>query len=392
MKQNDLDARIREALRVEPPREQIARLEEFWRQHSSTERQRRRILVAVGFAATVAATILLALTSAVYFRQGETQQVPAAACNHTPATTHQCANVANCSAARHNPAVSQSPPPDKPLATGRQPTGYERLFFLAKTGSQTVARRSAATEKIDEVIERIAQDEATTADFDEIIACGDLTTHNVERLLLEQLFRGDDARKRLVLRLLADYGSTDSIPQLLRLGSRNTFRDECLSLVEKIAGIEHLAPLAAQTEDANLRAAIYRRLLNSGSESALRGYLSLLRHKTLGGEALAAAEGISGELLNQLLALLRDGDEGVRLAVAMVLGHANGPEVETALIEFVMEEPVGKSDAKFSTEAWLAILSCRGPKIEEFIDFVMREPKLLGHLNRARARLAQMTL
>ncbi len=339
MNQNDFDKMIHAALRAEPSREQLERLEDFWRQRSCAARRVRRIFIAAGCVATVAATILLCVTASIYFRQGEAERGALASHSQTP--TDRETPDANCADATKDAAIaqaSQSPPKDKSLSTGRQPTDYERLFFLAKTSGQTVAKRSAAAGKIDETIDRIAQDAKATVDAEQII------------------------------------------------------EDDALAVVDKIVGSEQLAQLAGQTNDAKVRAAIYKRLLNSGSEPALRGYLSLVRNKTLGGEALAAADAVSGELLETLLALLKDENEGVRLAAAMVLGHANGPEIEAALIEFVMEEPSSQVDARFSTEAWMAILSCRGRQTEEFIDFVMRQPKLLGHFNRARVRLAQMTL
>ena len=325
MNHNDLDTRIRAALRVEPSRQQLDRLEEFWRQHSFAARRRRRIRFAAGSMAAVAVTIFLVVTISVYYRTNEPARCPVEIERQTLADSREPDT--NSTDASKDVLAAQSPPKEKSLSAGRPPTAYELLFFVAKTGVPVATNRSPKIANKDVTPDRLARD---------------------PQLDVEQLVESCD--------------------------------------------LSQLPQLACQTDSPSVRAAIYERLLNAGSEPALRGYLSLVRSETLGAESLAVADAVSGKLLDRLLALLKDEDEGVRLAAAMVLGHANGPEVAAALIEFVTEEPPNPTEAPSPTEAWMAILACRGRQVEEFIDYVMCQPKLLGQFNRARVRLSRMTL
>jgi hypothetical protein len=71
------------------------------------------------------------------------------------------------------------------------------------------------------------------------------------------------------------------------------------------------------------------------------------------------------------------------LAAATVLGHVNGPDVTRLLIARVTEKPAD------STEAWMALMACRGEAAAQFLTYASHRPQLLGHLNNARVR-AQM--
>ncbi len=68
----------------------------------------------------------------------------------------------------------------------------------------------------------------------------------------------------------------------------------------------------------------------------------------------------------------------------MVLSHVNGPEVTNSLIDLVTREPAA------NTEAWMALLNCRGELARDFLATATFRPRLLGRLNNARAQLAQM--
>ena len=75
----------------------------------------------------------------------------------------------------------------------------------------------------------------------------------------------------------------------------------------------------------------------------------------------------------------------MRIAAALVLGHVNGPEVTNSLIALVTQEA-----ASSPTEAWIALLACRGEQAEEFFAYATRHPQLLGQVNRARVWWARM--
>ena len=58
MNHDELDRQVREALRADPPEEQVARLERFWQQQSQADRRRRvRRTVAVAASLLLVATV-----------------------------------------------------------------------------------------------------------------------------------------------------------------------------------------------------------------------------------------------------------------------------------------------------------------------------------------------
>lgn len=319
MNNHDLDNLIRESLPAEPSREQLARLEDYWREQSKAIRlegrsRLRRASPATYWVAVVATTVLVAVATSLCLWRPEPTREPIA-------TKHLKKVESALPVNQHNNqteliVATESQPKDDTLSAGRPPTNYERILFIAATRKSVTVRQSAAAAKINQAI-------------------------------------------------------------------------------EEIEDVDRLAQLAAHTDDRRVRAKIYQRLLNADSEPALRGYLCLVRCEILTAEALAAANVVSGPLLERLLGLLKDDDEGVRLAAAMVLGHANGPEVAAALIELVTAEIDRQSspaEVWNPTEAWIAIMACRGRQTEEFLSYVQCHPKLLGQYNRALARLAQITL
>ena len=125
---------------------------------------------------------------------------------------------------------------------------------------------------------------------------------------------------------------------------------------------------------------------SAAAEPALRSYLSLVGNEAVRDEALAVADALPQRLLAALLARLDDEDEAVRLSAALVLGHANGPEVTNSLIALVTREPPSP------VEAWIALVACRGEQAEKFFAYATRQPLLLGQVNRARMWWARTTL
>jgi hypothetical protein len=164
---------------------------------------------------------------------------------------------------------------------------------------------------------------------------------------------------------------------------RDAKPEEIVATIERTAGLEGLVKTAGRTTEPKLRLAIMLRLLKFDSEAVLLGYLSLVRDEATRPLALAAAESAPELPIAELLTRLDHDEKWVRLAAAMVLGHVNGPEVTQSLIARVTEKP---SEA---TEAWLALMACRGAMAEEFLAYASRRPQLLGHLNNARVQWAQ---
>ena len=376
MNPNDLDQQIRAALRVEPSSQQLARLECFWRQQSRAERRRRRVRGA----AALAATVFVAVGVSLWFWRKEAPHQPLEANGSprgvptAPAPNHAAA-FEHAEASEHA-AAAPARREERSLSAGRPPTTYERFLFAVHTHKPVGTERASLVATVDEVIEHLTRD--PDADAEQLAKSSGLVERDAERLLLRQLLRSGDDRKHAVLQLLAVCGTPRSTPQLLRLSRREAFRDEALAAVERIVGIERLAEVVGQASDRRVRAALICRLLTAESEAALHGYLSLVRHEAMRGEALAVAEDVAQPVLAALLGLLDDEDEAVRISAAVVLGHVNGPEVTNLLISRVTEEP---SD---STETWIALLACRGEQAEEFFAYAGCQPRLLVHVNRAR--------
>ncbi len=124
MNNPQLDDRIRQALPVEPSAEQLARLEHYWRRHSSPRKRRWPLAAA---AATIAAVGLVAWWIA-----------------HVPSEAPRSAIVKNHPQPRPPrtnppPLHVQAPPPvthpmQIAVASPREATAYEPLFFAVQTG------------------------------------------------------------------------------------------------------------------------------------------------------------------------------------------------------------------------------------------------------------------
>ncbi len=376
MNHDELDQQIRAALHVEPSPEQIARLECFWERQSRADRRRR-----MRPAMALAASILLAVTlSARLWLPAPTPQPTQ---TKQPATHASVPTAVEPSRPDAPPTWADQPSPHDALSAGRPPTAYERLFFAVRTGKPVASAQSTmGIATIDRLIQQLTQD--PTASAEQLAVSAGLTPANAEMLLLRRLQRSNDDDQRAILQLLVVCGSPASTPALLELGRREAFREQALVTLERIVGVERLADAVAQTTDSHVRRALIRRLLTSGDDLALRGYLSLLHDEATRGEALAVADAVPQLPLTSLLALFEDEEKTVRLSAAMVLGHVNGPEVTKALISLVIQEPSGP------TEAWIALLACRGELAEQFLAYATFRPQLLGRVNNARVQLARM--
>jgi hypothetical protein len=217
----------------------------------------------------------------------------------------------------------------------------------------------------------------------QLLQSADMKSVHVEPLLLRQLRRCDDERKRAILRLLAACGTSRSTVPLLQLSQRAVFREQALETLERTVGMDGLADAATRTDDPNVRAAIYRCLW--GNVAAVDVCLSLVQNDVLRDEVLATVDEVAQPMLDALLTRLNVEDPAVRLAAALVLGHANGPVVTNSLIGLVSENPACHA------ETWIALIACRGPQTDQFLAFATGQPRLLGSLNRARVYWARIT-
>jgi RNA polymerase sigma-70 factor (ECF subfamily) len=215
------------------------------------------------------------------------------------------------------------------------------------------------------------------------VQSADMTSPYVEPVLLRQLRLADDQRRLAILQLLSLCGTPQSTAALLQLSRREAFREEALQTLEMVVGKEGLATAARQSADAGVRNAIYRRLWEDAD--AVDTCLAMVQNDALRDEVLEALDEVTPPLLNALLARLDAEEPHTRLAAALVLGHANGPVVAESLIGIVSQNPACNS------ETWIALMACRGPHIDQFLDFAIGQPRLLGSLNRARVYWARIT-
>jgi hypothetical protein len=367
----ELDEQVRAALASEPPAEQLVRVQQFWLRQLQLDRRRRRFRHALA----VAALLLLAL--AVSWRLCLPRS------SDTPAREMV---IENSGASRDQIVADDAGPvaPDKgeePLASpGRAATVYEQVAFAARLQQRNQAKRSAAAASIAGAIAQLEHD--PNADARQLLQSADLPSVSVEPLLLRQLPRSSASRRRAVLQLLAACGTPRSALALLELSRRPQLRAQTLERLEQVVGREGLARLAPQSSDAAVRAAIYRRLWND--PDALDTCLSLVQKASLRDDVLGALDNLTPDLLDALLARLDAEDADVRLAAALVLGHANSPLVTESLIKRVSHDPACHS------ETWIALLACRGGQAHQFLSLATTEPQLLGPLNRARVYWARL--
>ena len=394
----DVDRQIREALDVEAPAAQLDRLERFWHAQSRAVRRRQFVRRTAGWAAAVAAVILVGSIISLHQYQQIKEKNDVAIHND-----------------RHIDPVEDNPKPelkdvvtdevaaapskgeDDSLSAGRPPTPYERLFFAARSRhpisvmspSVPVKKLPPADDKINTLIAQVIHE--PEKDVRCLVLESGLAEPRVEPRLLQELRDSNEPRRRAVVRLLAVCGTQRSIPSLLNLAHQNNFRDEALSSIEQIVGPGSMVELLSQIDDRHLRAAMLRRALWNDSEVALRDYLLLVHDKATRVEALAVVDTVSGPLLDRLLQLLQDEKKSVRLSAAIVLGHANGPQVASALIDLVTQQPANSDEDARRTEAWIALIGCQSQQTGKFLAYAAYQPQLLKHFNRARVRLERMT-
>ena len=369
---DELDRQIRAALHVEPSSRQLDRLEAFWRQQSHADHRRRRSRRV----AAMAATILIVLAASYQLWHG-----PSAVAPHEDLLTQ--ADPATSAPSDDGVPEQASAEPiaenAHSISLGRPASTYEQFVFTARVHQREIARQRSAVIALEKAIDRLARD--PNADARQLLEPADLKTVSAERLLLRQLNRSDDPRKRAILQLLAVCGTSQSTAPLLNLSRRPAMCEQALKAIEQAVGIDGLANAATLTGDPRVRTAIYRRLF--GNEATLDAYLSLVQNDFLRDEVLAVADELSQPMLDALLIRLSAEDQDTRLAAAFVLGHANGPIVTDSLIALVSE------DRASPTEAWIALMACRGRQADQFLTYVTHQPRLLGHFNRARAYWAR---
>jgi hypothetical protein len=363
-----LDDAIRTALRVEVDTKQLAGLETFWRVQSQRDRWRRNVRRV---AAAAAAIILVATSLLVLQRQREreiTQVVEQAPGKRADPDSVKSTNKLPIQ------------PVNPTLLPGRQPTAYEQLVFIARSGA--APRKTPTASKIDETIRHVASN-AETQPAKALASLG-LNDAAAESLLLRRLPGAPASDQHAILRLLAECGSQRSTTMLLRVARAESLRIDALAALERIVGIDGLPQMVGKSTDANVRSALIRRLLTADSQPALVDFLSLVGDESTRAEAISVAKDAPNVPVPQLVTMLDDVDEPIRVAAAITLGHINGPETTRLLINRVTEQPA------HSKEAWLALIACRGKMARDFLDYATRRPQLLGHYNYARLRWAQM--
>lgn len=376
MNDERLDPLIRDALHAEPAAEQIAQLEAFWQSRSRRERRWRMGRRALALAASVlAAAAVASWIMRERIGQGDLADVPRPEANI--AGEMQPPN-----AAPPETAIAESPT----LPMGRAPTAMEQLaFYSGKQRGATAADEMLAT-VVEDMIRQVVGGEVEPQ---QAVDATGIAMAGIERELLKRLPRSIENEKRTVVRLLSACGSDKSVPALLKLSRRSGFRDESLAAVEQIVGTAGLAQAARLAGDPQSRRVLMVRLLSAGEEQThapVRDFLALVQDAATRGDALAAAEAVPQLPLETLLAMLKSDDKPVRLSAALVLGHVNGPEVTRHLVELVTAE------RSAPTEAWIALLACRGELAEEFLGYAARSPQLLGQVNTARIEWARMNL
>ena len=265
-------------------------------------------------------------------------------------------------------------------SSGRPATAYEQLLFTALVRKRESMRLSSMANAVENAIACLVRE--PDADVKQLLTSDELKTASLERLLLRQLSRSDDGRKRAIVQLLAVCGTSHSTVPLLKLSQREVLRAQALEAIQQTVGTQGLANAATQTDDARVRAAIYRRLF--GDAAALDAYLTLIQNDALRDEVLAAVDAVAQPILDALLTRLNATDPNVRLAAALVLGHANGPIVTESLIALVAGNRASPD------EAWIALMACRGQQADQFLAYATHQPRLLGPFNRARVYWARI--
>lgn len=373
MNDDQFDQQIRDALRAEPASEQIARLETFWRTTSRRERRSRTVRRALALAASL---LVVAVVAAWTVRQefGGVEVVQAPQPN--PVIVPQ----------RDSPkldppqiAVADTPPP----SIGRAPTAMEQFAFFSRTQPRGSAANEVLVAVVDDLVQQVAGGEVNPQ---QAVEATGIAMEGLERELLRRLVRSTDDQKRNLSHLLAACGSDNSILPLLKLSRREVFRDEALQAIEQIVGVTGLAEVVRLSDDSRVRQVLMQRLLTAESDDAVAAYLTLVQDPSLRVEALAVADALPNVPTEVLLAFLQSDDKRARLSAALLLGRVNGPEITRRLVDLVTAERPAP------TEAWIALLACRGELAQEFLSYAASRPQLLGQVNNARIEWARMRL
>jgi hypothetical protein len=359
---SDLDRVIRKALVVSIDPTRVGKLERYWHERSRKQALRRRVMYVLPVAA--AASVLMALL--VLVKDGD---------DRSP--------VAQGEKQIESPQViaDEESQPTAALA-GREPTAYERFVFMARAGTAAPPDSKPLVENVDALVQKFSMN--VNADAAEAIEAAGISALQAERLLLRRLAGSSGAEQESILQLIAACGTSRSIPAVLRSVRQGASQELVVSVVEKIDGVGGLVRVAKQAADGKLRDSIVLRLLQFDSSDAKTAYLMLVRDGTTREDALAAVDSLPDPPVQALLDSLDHDDQWARVASAIVLAHVNGPEVTQSLIDRVMERP---SEA---TEAWIALMACRGEVAGDFLSYAATTPQLLGHMNSARVQWEQM--
>ena len=376
MNEEHFDQLIRDALRAQPEAEQVARLEAFWKAHSRRERRTRTVRRVLALAASLLAAAAIA---------GWIVRQKFSGIEVVEAPRPNRAGTLELKPSDLDPpqvAIAETPLP----SVGREPTAMEQFAFYSHAQWGRAAENQTLVTVVDDLVQQV---EAGEADPRQAVEAAGIAMTGIERELLRRLVRSTDEEKRTLLRFLAVSGSENSTLALLKLTRRDTLRNESLLTIEQIVGVAGLADVARLSNDARVRGMLMQRLLTAEANETNEGvgaYLSLVQDAALRGEALAAADAVSKLPVQALMARLQSDADAVRLSAALVLGHVNGPEVTRSLVELVSAERPAP------TEAWIALLACRGELAEEFLSYATRRPQLLGQVNHARVQWTRIKL
>jgi len=332
------DEFIRHSLRVDADDRRVERLRQYWRRLSHQQAWRRRKLLS---ASLVAASLA---ACALFFVGRETRDdsLP------EPVSDKIASVVDGAPSANSVPSVDVQGE-HASLTYGRPPTEYERILFAARQPRQLSAKRPNET-TIEDLASRLTN----------------IPRGNTDKVLAS-----------------AGYSQSSAIDGLLEASRESAQRDNAFDALEKLVDVEGLAELARASRYPEVRAALALRLLATNSDASLLEYLSMVDDMAFREQALGVAKQAAKPPIGQLLVLLDDQEKSVRLAAAMTLGRLNGPDVTRLLIDRVTDQPSN------STEAWLALLACRGELADEFLAYAGRRPQLLGYYNNARVLWAQ---
>ncbi|MEX0937733.1 MAG: hypothetical protein WDZ59_07710 [Pirellulales bacterium] len=372
MNEDSLDNQIREALRVEAKTEQVSRLEAFWEAELHRQRQKRTVRRSLALAASLLVAVSIVGWASRHDLGGQdVVEAPQPAVQTAPP------------AIRPSPETPQIDVDVPAPSIGREPTALEQLVFYSHSPRGVDRANESLASVVDDLIEQV---QTGQADPQSAVDDAAVSTAEIERELLRRLVRSKDGEKLTLMKILAAGGSMKSMPALLRVSRSAAHRDEALATIEQIVGPEGLARVVRQASNPQVRMILMQRMLADGSDESVAAFLSLVQDPARRAEAFSAAGSANSFPTETLFALLRSDDQRIRLSAALVLGHVNGPDITRKLVVLVSAEQSAP------TEAWMALLACRGELAEKFLNYATGRPQLLGHVNQARVQWARMNL